>query len=144
KRFVLDLLSFVAVSALIIVVAGYAGFYLIKDKAGTTESGIQSAYMVMLSIMIITSIISFLIVAALGGKKKQGLYLAYAASIIAVYVLVAATQADIILLTWLKTFYELSGMNAYGWLVVLIVCGISSFVLIGVQKLRLKLISQRT
>jgi cation-transporting P-type ATPase E len=144
KRFVLDLLSFVAVSAFVIVVAGYAGFYLIKDKAGAFESNIQIAYMVMLSIMIITSIISFLIVAALGGKKKRGLYLAYAASIIGVYVLVAAMQADIILLNWVKTFYELSRMNADAWFVVLIVCGISSFVLIGAQKLRLKLINQRT
>jgi cation-transporting ATPase E len=142
KRFVLDLLSFVAVSALVIVVAGYAGFYLIKDKADTSESGIQTAYMVMLSIMIITSIISFLIVAALGGKKKRGLYLVYAASIIATYVLVAATQADNMLLTGLKTFYELSVMSADGWFVVLIVCGISSFILIGAQRLRLKLISQ--
>lgn len=144
KRFILDLLSFVSVSALVIVVAGYAGFYLTRDNAGTTESGIQIAYMVMLSIMIITSIISFLIVAALGGKKKRGLYLAYAASIIGVYVLVAAVQTDNILLRWLKTFYELSSINANGWFVVLVVCGISSFVLTGAQFLRLKLISQRT
>lgn len=143
RRFVLDLLSFVAVSALVIVAAGYAGFYLIRDSAGSSDAGIQTAYMVMLSIMIITSIISFLIVAALGGKRKRGLYLGYAASIIAVYVLIAAAQADILLLRWLKAFYELSAISREGWGVVLMVCGISSVVLIGAQKLRLKLISQQ-
>jgi cation-transporting P-type ATPase E len=143
RRFVLDLLSFVAVSALVIVAAGYTGFYLIKDQAGASEQGIQAAYMVMLSIMIITAIVSFLIVAALGGKKKRGLYIAYAASIIAVYVAVVAIQLDNLLFVSLKTFYELSAISADGWLVVLLVCGMSSFLLIGAQKLRLKLISQR-
>jgi cation-transporting ATPase E len=143
RRFVLDLLSFVAVSALIIVAAGYTGFYLVKGQAEASEQGIQTAYMVMLSIMIIISIISFLIVAALGGKKKRGLYLTYAASIIAVYVAVVAIGADILPLVWVKTFYELSAISRGGWLVVLMVCGISSFVLIGAQKLRLKLLSQQ-
>jgi cation-transporting P-type ATPase E len=142
RRFVLDLLSFVAVSALVIVAAGYTGFYLIKKQAEASQQGIQTAYMVMLSIMIITSIISFLIVAALGGKKKRGLYLTYAASIIAVYIAVVAIQLDNLLFVSLKTFYELSAISADGWLVVLMVCGISSFILIGAQKLRLKLISQ--
>jgi cation-transporting P-type ATPase E len=143
RRFVLDLLSFVAVSALVIVVAGYAGFYLMKKNSGTSEADVQIAYMVMLSIMIITSIVSFLIVAALGGYKKFGVYLAYAASLIAIYCLVAGVQADSTLFVWIKTFYELSVISREGWVVVLIVCSIGSVALIGAQKLRLRLISQR-
>jgi cation-transporting P-type ATPase E len=143
RRFVLDLLSFVAISALIIVVAGYAGFFLIKGSAETSEAGIQIAYMVMLSIMIITSIVSFLIVAALGGNQKFGVYLAYAASLIVLYFLVAAVEADGTLFVWVKTFYELSVISREGWFVVLIVCSISSLALLGAQKLRLRLMEQR-
>jgi cation-transporting P-type ATPase E len=142
RRFVLDLLSFVAVSALVIVGAGYAGFYLIRESAVASEAGIQTAYIVMLSIMIITSIISFLIVAALGGRKNRALYIGYAASIIAVYVVLVAIPADNLMLVWLKTFYELSAISREGWLVVLMVCGVSAVVLIGAQKLRQKLLSQ--
>jgi cation-transporting ATPase E len=142
KRFLLDLLSFVAVSALVIVAAGYAGYFFVRDNSQSAESGSEAASMVMLSIMVVNFVVSFVIVAALGGRKKWGLYIAYAASMIALYFLIVGVAADNRLLVLIKTFYEISSISGRGWVVMLAVCAVSALVLLSAHKLRLALIDR--
>src|SRR5207253_7897066 len=131
KRFLLDLLSFVAVSALVIVASGYAGFFLVRDNPEGSASGSAAASMVMLSIMVVNFVVSFVIVAVLGGKKKWRLYIAYAASMIVLYFLIIGVEADNRLLSLIKTFYEISSISGQGWAVLLAVCAVSAVVLVG-------------
>jgi hypothetical protein len=143
RRFLLDLLSFVAVSALVIVASGYVGFFFVNDKSQLSKTGSPAAGMVMLSIMIVNSVVSFLIVAALGGRRRWGLYSGYAASMILLYFLVVGVESNNRLLSLIKTFYEISGISGQGWAVMLTVCAVSALVLVSLQRLRLALISRR-
>jgi cation-transporting ATPase E len=142
KRFLLDLLSFVAVSALVIVLSGYAGFFLVKGQGQASETLSQAASMVMLSVMVVNFVVSFVIVAALGGKKRWRLYIVYAASMIALYFLVVGVEANNRLLSLIKTFYEISSISGREWVVMLSVCAASALVLVVAQKLRLALIDR--
>jgi cation-transporting ATPase E len=142
KRFLLDLLSFVAVSALVIVASGYAGFFFVGANPQGSAPGPQAASMVMLSIMVVNFVVSFVIVAALGGKKRWGLYIGYAATMIALYFLIVGVEVNNRLLSLIKTFYEISGISGQGWVVTLTVCAVSALVLVGAHKLRLALINR--
>ncbi len=142
RRFVLDMISFVAVSALVIVLAGYAGFFLVMNKG--SEASREAASMAMLSIMIVAAVANFLVVAAIGGRRKQGLYFLYAASILAVYFLIVRAKAVDGPVGLVKTFYEIHPMNQSGWSTVFIVCAISALALVVAQRLRAMILGKQS
>jgi magnesium-transporting ATPase (P-type) len=96
-RFFVELISYVAVSALVMVVFGYLG----------------GNAMVMVSIMVMASIANFLIVA---GRHPK--YVAIAAAMIAAYVLGLTLTGDGWLLKLIHAYYEITPLDGPAWRMV--------------------------
>ncbi len=142
KRFVLDMISFVAISALVIVASGYVGSYLVRESGRLSGVDSEVAHMVMLSIMIVISVLSFLIVAVGGGRKRRGTYILYGACMTLVYFLAASSQSGNRLVRLIRTFYEISPMSGIEWRIVIVVCVIGGLLLVAAQKLRTALVNR--
>jgi len=94
RRFFVELISYVAISAAIMVVFGYLG----------------SDPMVMVSIMVIAAIANFLIVAGRGAK-----YIAIAAAMLVFYALAVSLTGNGWLLRLVRAYYEISPLDAEAW-----------------------------
>jgi len=146
KRFLLDLLSFASISALIIAAAGYVGLAIAGDSSSALDVD-NAPQMVMYSIMVVTSVASFLIIALGIGEAKRAVYfgyIAYSAALLLLYVVVANAAGSNKLVNWVKSFYEVRALGGAHWAIVIIVCVASGLVLIGIQKLRSVLVNRRT
>lgn len=115
RRFFVELISYVAVSALVMVVFGYLG----------------GSAMVMVSIMVMASIANFLIVAGRSAK-----YVAIAAAMIAIYALAVTVAGDGWLLRLLHAYYEITPLNAGEWRVVAMYGALAAAVLALAQWIR--------
>jgi len=139
KDFMKDLFSFVIISALIIVFAGYVGIYIIQKFYIVSEKDIQ---MVMLTIMIITNIANYFSIALT--KKESGsnklIYVIYGFVILLLYIFFAATIIDTGIIHLIKKFYEIDYVRPELWPVIMIISLISSFVLFAAQKVRATLV----
>ena len=100
-----DLFSFVLISAGILVGAAYTGQYYTEKFYGFTPEDIQ---MVMLSVMIFITSVNFLSVVMHKNEKNIKLYVLYALGLVALYSFLSLTQSQFILISWIKTFYEIS------------------------------------
>lgn len=142
KRFVLDLLSFVAVSALVIVSVGYAGFSYSKGALSGSDAGGDIPNMVMVSIMVITSVVNFLVIISRGGRKRRLTYLLFAALMLLIYVPAVTASGTNFLIRFLHKFYEISPLGLASWRIVVMACAISSVILVGAQRLRAVLVNK--
>lgn len=100
-----DLFSFVLISAGILVAGSYIGQFYTEKFSGFTPEDIQ---MVMLSVMIFITSVNFLSVVMHKNEKNMKLYVLYAIGLVALYSFLSLTQAQFILIGWIKTFYEIS------------------------------------
>ena len=100
-----DLFSFVLISAGILVGASYIGQFYTEKFNGFTPEDIQ---MVMLSVMIFITSVNFLSVVMHKNEKNMKLYVLYALGLVALYSFLSLTQSQFILISWIKTFYEIS------------------------------------
>jgi len=100
-----DLFSFVLISAGILVGASYIGQFYTEKFSGFTPEDIQ---MVMLSVMIFITSVNFLSVVMHKNEKNMKLYVLYALGLVALYSFLSLTQSQFILISWIKTFYEIS------------------------------------
>jgi cation-transporting P-type ATPase E len=133
-----DLYSFVAVSALFMLGAGYVGDYVTTKYYGINEADLQ---MVWLSIVIITSVANFFAVALHKGEKNVRVYLFYGLGILSIYTFLATSRIDFFLLNWLKIFYEINYLDSRYWAVVSMIGLASATSLFFAQKLREKIIA---
>lgn len=134
-----DLYSFVALSALFMIGAGYAGEFVTTKYYGINETDLQ---MVWLSIVIITSIANFFAVALHKGEKNVRMYLLYGIGILAIYTFLATSQLDFFLLKWLKIFYEINYLDSRYWTIVAMIGLVSATLLFFAQKLRERIVAQ--
>jgi len=139
KNFTADLFSFVIISALIITGAGILGQYITQKYYNISDMDLQ---MVMMSIMIITTSANFLAVALHKGEKNIKLYLLYSLLIVVLYIFLAVTNIDFVLINILKKFYEITYLNSRYWGIVALISVVSAGILFGVQKLREKIINR--
>lgn len=141
RNFMKDLFSFVIISAIIIVAAGYTGVYIIEKFHTVTEKDIQ---MVMLTIMIITNMTNYLsiVLQKTETPKNKFYYVIYGFAILLVFIFFAVTQINSDIIYLVKEFYEIDTVRKDLWPTILIVSLISSFILFMVQKLRGKYIEQ--
>jgi cation-transporting ATPase E len=137
-NFTRDLYSFVVVSALFMIGAGYIGEYLTTKYYGINEKDLQ---MVWLSIVIITSVANFFAVALHKGEKNVKIYLLYGIGLLAIYTFLAASRIDFFLLNGLKEFYEINYLDSRYWAIVAMIGLASATLLFFAQKLREKLIA---
>jgi cation-transporting ATPase E len=134
-----DLYSFVIVSALFMVGAGYLGEYVTTRYYGINEEDLQ---MVWLSIVIITSVANFFAIALHKGETNVRIYLLYGIGILSIYTFMAASRIDFFLLNWLKLFYEINYLDSRYWAVVSFIGVVSATLLFFAQKLREKLVAR--
>ncbi len=141
RRFLVDLISFVAVSALVIVSFGYAGFYVFRvSAAGLTSAG-DVAPMVMLSIIVLTSIANFLLIISRPGQKKRATYFLFALGMCLAYVAAVSIRGSNWTLRFLHRFYEISTIGAAAWQTVLAAFAVAALVLFAAQRLRAILVN---
>ncbi|MBL8005918.1 MAG: HAD-IC family P-type ATPase [Ignavibacteria bacterium] len=135
--FLKDLFSFVVISAVIIVTAGYAGVYFIERTHIVSEKDIQ---MVMLTIMIITNITNYfsIVLTSRETANNRLMYVIYGFLILMIYIFFAATDINTGIINLLKTFYEIDTVRKDLWAEIMIISFISSFLLFTAQKIRAK------
>jgi hypothetical protein len=138
-NFTRDLYTFVAVSALFMIGAGYIGEYLTTKYYGINELDLQ---MVWLSIVIITSVANFFAVALHKGEKNVKIYLLYGIGLLSIFTFLATSRIDFFLLNWLKIFYEIEYLDSRYWAIVAMIGVAGATLLFFAQKLREKLIAQ--
>jgi len=141
KDFMKDLFSFVILSALIIVAAGYTGIYFIQKFYIVSEKDIQ---MVMLTIMIITNIANYFSITLTKDESSNNklTYVIYGFAILLLYIFFAATSVDTGVIHLIKKFYEIDYVRLELWPVIMVISLISSLVLFAAQKVRARIISQ--
>lgn len=138
KNFMKDLISFVLLSALIIVAAGYTGVYIVEKYHQVSEKDIQ---MVMLTIMIITNITNYFSIVIPKAEENRLSYLLYGFLLLVVYIFFAATNINTGFIYVVKQFYEIDFVRADLWPSIMVISLISSFVLYLSQKYRDKIIN---
>jgi cation-transporting ATPase E len=138
KNFMKDLISFVLLSALIIVAAGYMGVYIVQKYYQVSEKDIQ---MVMLTIMIITNIANYFSIVLPKAEENKLTYLIYGFMLLVVYIFFAATSINTGIIYLIKQFYEIDFVRSDLWPSIMIISLISSFILYLAQKYRDKIIN---
>lgn len=138
KNFLGELFSFVLISALMIVIAGYMGIYFAEKYFTLTEIEEQ---MILLTTMIITSIANFYSVAIHAGDRNNKTYLLYGLLIIFIYLFLAATNWDFFIINILKKFYEISYLSFDYWILTIIIGFCSAILLFIAQYIRKKIFS---
>jgi cation-transporting P-type ATPase E len=138
-NFMKDLISFVIISALIIVTAGYLGIYFVGKFRIANEREIE---MVMLTIMIITNIANYFSIVLTKDDNNKLTYLIYGFGILLLYIFLASTRIDLGIIKLIKTFYEIDYLRSDLWPIIMIISLISSLVLFMAQKFRASLINR--
>ena len=126
RRFFTELVSFVAISALVIVAAGYIG--LAAARGGFPG---ETAAMAMVSILVMASIANFLIVA-----RAQPKYLALAILMVGLYVAGVSFTGDGWLMRLIRGYYEITPLGPAAWKAVAVNSALAAGVLVAAQWLR--------
>ena len=139
-NFMKDLISFVILSALIIVASGYTGIYIVQKYHEVSEKDIQ---MVMLTIMVITNIANYFSIVLTKKETQENrlIYILYGFIIMLIYIFLSASSFNPWILDMIKKFYELDFVRQDLWPVIMTVSVAGSIVLFAAQKFRAKYIS---
>ncbi|MBK6770955.1 MAG: HAD-IC family P-type ATPase [Ignavibacteria bacterium] len=139
-NFMKDLISFVILSALIIVASGYTGIYIVQKYHEVSEKDIQ---MVMLTIMVITNIANYFSIVLTKKETQENrlIYILYGFIIMLIYIFLSASSFNPWILNIIKKFYELDFVRQDLWPVIMAVSVAGSIVLFAAQKFRAKYIS---
>ncbi|MGA2148759.1 MAG: HAD-IC family P-type ATPase [Bryobacteraceae bacterium] len=140
KRFFLDMLSFVALSALVIVSFGYAGFAYAKNGIAGSDGEVPK--MAMVSIMVLISVVNFMLIISRRGVKGRRWYLSFALGMILVYVAAVSVTSSNLLTRFLHKFYEIVPLGAEAWRVVILAFVAGSVLLVAAQRLREALVNR--
>ena len=138
KNFFKEVISFVSVSALIIVLFSYAGVFLAHKFFPNDDTDIQ---LVILTIMILTTFANFYIVISGSDKKEKKIYFSYILIFSSLYILFTAVDADLSFLNFMKDFYDVDYINPELWTIIVPVCITAAFTLWRAHKIRVKIIN---
>jgi cation-transporting ATPase E len=133
RRFFIELLSYVAISALVIVAFAYGGL--------SAASG-EPAPMVMVSILVVISVANFLVVAWGTGHAGMARYAGLAAAMLVVYGVGTSLTGDGWILRLIRGYYEISPLDVGAWKVVAGYGLAGSTVLAGLQWWRARLLGR--
>jgi len=142
KRFLLDLISFVALSAFVMVSCGYAGFYYARGSTSALSGPGDIPSMVMVSIMVLTSVANFLLIIARQGEKRRRAYVLFAAGMALAYVAAVSMDGSNRIVGFLNQFYEISAIDPRSWGTVAVACAAGSLALLAAQRLRAALVNR--
>ncbi|MBF0317196.1 MAG: HAD-IC family P-type ATPase [Nitrospirae bacterium] len=136
RVFTTDVLSYVSLSACVIVSSGYAGFFL---SIGLKE-GRDDSVMVMLSIIVVACIANFLAVVIDRLDRDKLKHLVYSFFMLMVYFILVSMDANNIVVRGVKGFYEIREIGHNSWIVVATVGILTAISLITLQRLRIRLL----
>ena len=139
KNFSKDVFSFVIISSSVIIFAGYIGQYVSSKYFPSTRRDLE---LIMISIMILTSIANFIIVAIESGGNK-GLFYSYGFLLIILYFILSVIPITIPYLRLIKIFYEITTINPNYWITIITISILSSLLLFLLHKLRKYIFSLR-
>ncbi len=142
KRFLVDLISFVALSALVIVACGYAGFYVAQGSTTALPNSGNIPSMVMVSIMVLTSIANFLLIIARQSQKRRRCYLLFATGMVLTYAAAVSMDGSNWIARFLNQFYEISAIDPASWRTVAAASAAGSLALFAAQRLRAALVNR--
>jgi cation-transporting ATPase E len=140
KRFMEDLISFVLVSAIVIVGAAIAGEFLAERMFDISETEVE---MVMMSIMIVTTTANYFSIVLKKGEKNSKTYIYYGMLIVVLFIFFGVTKIDFILFNFIKTFYEITPLKPEYWGLVAVISVIGSAALYLLQKVREKVMFRK-
>jgi cation-transporting ATPase E len=132
-RFFTELVSYVAISALVTVAFAYGGL---------AAAGGDRAAMVMVSILVLVAVVNFLIVAWETGRAGMARYAALALGMILIYAIAVSLTGDGWLLRLIRGYYEIGPLDAEAWKVVAAYSAAGAAVLAGMQWLRATLVGR--
>lgn len=140
ENFMKELFSFVAISSVVIVGAGYAAMYLAKAFYSVSESELQ---MTMLTVMIITNIANyFAIVLAKEDRANKLVYVVYGFMILFLYIFFAATKINTGVVWVVKVFYEIDYVRPQLWPMIMLISLGAASLLFYAQKLRYSIMNK--
>ncbi len=139
KNFFSEVISFVLVSALVIVSSGYVGEQIAKHYFIISRNDIQ---LLLLAIFLMTTIFNFIIIVSGSPKKEKKIFLLYAVLFAFLNILLATIPLDLKLIYYLKIFYDVEYIDIRLWYIIIPVSIAGSAVLWYFQKLRQKLIKK--
>ena len=139
-RFMDDLISFVFISAIVIVGGAMAGELLAEKMFEISQIEVK---MIMMAIMIITMTANYLTIVIRKKEKNNKTYLFYGLLIVVLFVFFALTKTDFILFNFIKTFYEIKPLKPEYWGLVAVISIIGSAILYLLQKLREKVMFKK-
>ena len=134
-RFMEDLISFVLISAIVIVGGAIAGEFLAEKMFDITQIEVK---MIMMAIMIMTMTANYLTIVIRKSERNNKTYLFYGLLIVVLFIFFAVIKTDFILFNLIKTFYEIKPLKPEYWGLVAVISLIGSAVLYLLQKLREK------
>ncbi|HXK04159.1 MAG TPA: HAD-IC family P-type ATPase, partial [Verrucomicrobiae bacterium] len=109
RRFFADLISFVALSALITAAFGYLAL------AAAGSGGGETAAMIMVSVMVLASVANFLVVSLGPGHQQAARYVGMAIAMILVYGIGLSLTGDGWLLRLVHEYYEITPLDGAAW-----------------------------
>ena len=134
-KFMEDLISFVLISAIVIVGGAIAGEFLAEKMFDITQIEVK---MIMMAIMIMTMTANYLTIVIRKSERNNKTYLFYGLLIVVLFIFFAVIKTDFILFNLIKTFYEIKPLKPEYWGLVAVISLIGSAVLYLLQKLREK------
>lgn len=132
KSFLLDILSHITVSAIVIVGAAYISILQLPQQV---ENGLEQSQMVMVFISIFLFILNFVWI-GIQSKGKLGLFLGSGLGLLVVLVFVTTVDTPFELYTLLRSFYEMETISGEFWPGVILVSLLSGVLLIVAHTIR--------
>jgi cation-transporting ATPase E len=138
RNFFFEVISFVIISSLVIVSFGYIGEIVAKHFFSISRNDIQ---LLLLAIFLLTTIFNFIIIVSDSPEREKKIYMVYAGMFALLNIILATFPLHLKLIYYLKIFYDVDYIDTRLWLIIIPVSLIGSIVLLLLQKLRHKLIS---
>ncbi|HXG66165.1 MAG TPA: HAD-IC family P-type ATPase, partial [Blastocatellia bacterium] len=139
RRLILDLFSFVTVSALFISGAGVIGEVVLRRFYQIGDGDLQMA---LLCIIVITSVANFFAVVLHKRERHIRFYALYGVTLLAVFTFLVTTRMEGVVLDVLRAFYEISHLDSRYWGVAAAISLASAALLFLAQKLREKVVNR--
>jgi cation-transporting ATPase E len=134
RGFLLDVVSFAAVSALVMTAGAQAAFFLTGSLGGEAASG--AGEMAMLAALVALAAVNYAVVAAENRSRRLPGEAGYALALVAGFTLLCLWPDGGRVLGWLRIFYEITPMGAAGWTAAALAGALGGLALAGLQRLR--------
>ena len=133
KNFMLDLLTFIGMTAAVIMISGYVGFY---SSLSIPHIKHFQSETVMIAIMTVVAVANFFAVTVRKDEKRKIQYLLYGLLLLCGYFLLLYLHGHRGLIKVIKAFYEIPNLQVQAWWLIFLVGLGGSLFLLVLEKIR--------